>query len=586
MSISDNLCMGCMNPLPEGRAECEICGYPVNGDNPAPYLPVRTLLSDRYLVGRALDNTGDAAVYIGFDQVLKTPIIIREFLPDTLCEREENNELRVISGCENTFRDYHEKFGNHARALARLRDLPAIVSPYDIFRQNNTTYTISEYSEGLSLESRLAQVGGRLRWEEARPLFMPLMGSLVSLHAAGIVHLGICPEKLQVGTDGKLRLSDFSIQEARVVNTDLKPHLNQGYSAPEQYNFEQECGAAADVYGLAATIFRTLTGNPPPAGPNRSLDSNDLFVPANVARDLPDHVAAALFNALQVPQEKRTPTMAAFRDQLAAAPAVTELMREEPVAPPPAPTPVPPAEPEEDEEEEEKPRKKNNRVKVAVLIVAAVFVLLLLLAFTVLMMVFPEIFGGGEQSSVPQTSLPSFSFSSSSSEASVVSTEEQFAVPDLRNKNYYELMGETLNGNMKLQVAYKAYSDQPKGTILQQDPSPENLTSEGATIQVVISDGPEEITIPDLRGWEADKAQMLLEAMGFRVEVVELLISDMPKGQVQETNPPAGEKRKEGEVIELRVSAVESTTVPTTDNTTVNTGTTTTTPRMGADERE
>ena len=559
--------MGCMNPLPEGRTTCGICGYPVNGDNPPPYLPVRSILSDRYLVGQALDNSGDAAVYIGFDQVQKTPIVIREFLPDTLCEREENGEIRVISGCENAYRDYHDKFCNHARALARLRDLPAVVSPYDIFKQNNTSYTISEYSEGISLETRLAQAGGRLRWEEVRPLFMPLMGSLVSLHAAGIVHLGICPEKLQIGTDGKLRLSDFAIQEARMVSTDLKPHLNQGYSAPEQYGFEQDCGTAADVYGLAATIFRTLTGNPPPAGPNRSKDSNDLFVPANVARDLPDHVAAALFNALQVQPEKRTPSIAAFRDQLAAAPAVTELMKEEAAAPPPPPPVVEP------EEEDEKPKKKNNRVKVAVLIVAAVFVLLLLLAFTVLMMVFPEIFGGKENST-PETSFPSFMVSDTSSEAPVVSTEQQFAVPDLRNKNYYEIKDTTINGDMQLKVSYKMYSDKPKGTILAQDPSPENLQSKGATVQVVISDGPEEIAIPDLKGWDGEQAKMLLEAMGFRVDLVRLKISDMPKGQVQETNPPAGEKKKEGDLIELRVSDVDETTAPTSSTTAPQTGTT------------
>ena len=582
MSISDNLCMGCMNPLPDGREECGICGYPVNGDNPALYLRVRTVLSDRYLVGRVLENSGDAAIYIGFDQVQKAPIIIREFLPDTLCEREENGEIRVISGCENTFQEYHDKFCNHARALARLRDLPAVVSPYDIFKQNNTSYTISEYIQGISLEARLAQTGGRIHWEEARPLFMPLMGSLISLHGAGIVHLGICPEKLMVGTDGKLRLSDFTIKEARMVSTDLKPQLNPGYSAPEQYGFELDSGAAADVYGLAATIFRTLTGNPPPAGPNRSKDSNDLFVPANVARELPDHVAAALFNALQVQPEKRTTSMAAFRDQLAAAPAVTELMREEPTAPPPPPPS--PVELEDDDEEEDRPKKKNNRTKIAVLIVAAVFVLLLLLAFTVLLVAFPEIFRGKEGSSLPENSFPSFVVSNTSSEPQpVVSTEDQYAVPDLRNKNYYDIMNDTLNGNMKVKVAYKMYSDKPKGTILSQEPSPENLQSEGATIQIVISDGPEEIEIPDLRGWEEEKAKMLLEAMGFRVEIQPLMVSDLPKGLVQETNPPAGEKRRQGEIIELWVSNVDETTAPTTDPTNTQ-GEPTQTPETGGQE--
>lgn len=111
--------MGCMNPLPEGRAECGICGYPANGENPSLYLPVGTVLSERYLVGRVLEVGGDGAVYIGYDKVLKSAILIREFLPDTLCGRAENGtSVAVIGGCENTFRDYRERFRTHARALA------------------------------------------------------------------------------------------------------------------------------------------------------------------------------------------------------------------------------------------------------------------------------------------------------------------------------------------------------------------------------------------------------------------------------------------------------------------------------------
>ena len=286
--------MGCMNPLPDGRTECGICGYRTNGQNPPPALPVRTLLSDRYLVGKLLEIGGDAAVYLGYDEVLKAPIYIREFLPDTLCERNSDGSLTVIAGCEGSYREYADKFRSHARTLARMRELSAIVSVYDIFEQHNTVYTISEYCEGNTLETRLALAGGRIRWDEARPLFMPLLSALISLHSAGLCHLGISPENLILGNDGKLRLTGFRLPEARRVSTEVRPQLIAGYSAPEQYAFGQETGPMTDVYGLAATIFRTLTGNPPPDGSRRAKDSNDLFVPNNVAAELPDYVAAAL----------------------------------------------------------------------------------------------------------------------------------------------------------------------------------------------------------------------------------------------------------------------------------------------------
>lgn len=559
--------------MPEGRTECGICGYPVNGENPPLYLPVKTVLSDRYLVGRVIKNTGDAAVYMGFDQVQKTRILIREFLPDTLCERAENHEIRIISGCEKTFQDYYANFCDHARALARMRDLPAVIVLYDIFKQNGTTYTVSEYCEGLSLEARLAQMGGRMRWQDARPLFMPLMGSLISLHAAGIYHLGISPENLIIGLDGKLRLTDFCIAEARMVSTDLKPQLTEGYSAPEQYQFDAPCGEAADVYALAATIFRTLTGNPPPPAPSRNKTSNDLFVPADVARDLPDHVAAALFNALQVSTEKRTASITVFRDQVAAAPAVTELLKDE--------KPVQVVKEEEDDEspsprrEKYPPKRKSSRGKIAVLIVVAVFILLLLLAFGVIMILFPDILKSDSGSSFVPNSAPSLDISlPESTPSSYVPQYDTYAVDNLVGRNYYEIQDEKFNGKMKVELEYLQYSDRPEGEIVSQTPTAESLAEEGTTIKVVISAGNGKVKVPDVSGWEQEKAKALLEAYGFRVDTITVMVSDYPKGYVQDTTPAAGQERQKGDVIQMRVSAVEppassdpSSTSPTPDPT-------------------
>ena len=113
-----------------------------------------------------------------------------------------------------------------------MRELPSIIPVYDIFEQNNTAYTISEYCEGNTLETRLKQIGGRMKWDEARPLFMPLLSTLISLHSAGVLHLGISPRNVIIGNDGKLLLRGFCITEARRVNTDLKPNLISGYPRP------------------------------------------------------------------------------------------------------------------------------------------------------------------------------------------------------------------------------------------------------------------------------------------------------------------------------------------------------------------
>ena len=568
MANTDRLCMGCMQPLAEGKTVCPVCGFAADTPNPPLYLQTGTLLSDRYLVGRVLEAGGDAAVYMGYDQVLKAPITIREFLPTTLCEREPDGTLRVIAGCERPFAEYREIFRAHARAVARMRDLPASVPIYDIFSENETAYTVSEFCEGISLAERLHRVGGRMRWEEARPLFIPMMTSLIALHAAGIYHLGICPENLIVGADGKLRLCGFAIPQARTASSDLKPQYLSGYSAPEQYQLEQHVGEATDVYGLASTIFRTLVGNPPPDGAARSRDCRDLLVPAEAAKELPDHVAAALFNALQPDPEKRTATVAALRDQLSAAPAVTALLHDEQSAE--TAVSVPAAEPPEEDEKPEKDKKTGRRAGYAIAIVVGVLVVLVLIAGSILYMLFPdqmkEFFGGGSTPSSDITSGESSTAATiyrpdddTSSEA-----ELKYPVADVVGKNYYKVKDQSF-GSRKLVLGGLRYSDTvPKGEILEQSPAAESEALITEAIEVIISAGPEKIQIPDVRGWKEEHARKYLEALGFEIEeTVMLPVSSYERGCVDSISPAMGNRLSVGSKIILRVSNQAPTTTPT-----------------------
>ena len=170
----------------------------------------------------------------------------------------------------------------------------------------------------MTLTKKIKLSGGRIPWPEARGMFMSLLSSLIQLSDAGICHLAICPDNILVGSDGKARLRNFSVAAAHRSGTDLVPELKMGYAAPEQYYSDEEVGVPADVYALAATIFRTVTGTEPPAGDNRAKNSDDLFMSAEVAEELTQPVCVALFNALQVNPDNRTATVAELRDQLRA----------------------------------------------------------------------------------------------------------------------------------------------------------------------------------------------------------------------------------------------------------------------------
>lgn len=533
--MSEQLCMGCMNTLPDSAEVCPVCGYPASGENPPLYLPVGTLLSDRYMVGRLLDIGGDSVRYLGYDRELRAPILIREFFPGTLCERGDNREVMVLGGCELPFREYLEKFRRHVRALARMRELPAMVPIYDIFEENRTVYAISEQEEGVPLDVRLAEIGGRMRWADARPLFMPLLSSLISLHAAGIYHLGICPGNLLIAPDGKLRLRGFYLPEARFASTDLTPSLPEGYAAPEQYSFDTDITGATDVYGLTATLFCTLTGMAPPIGSKRAKNSSDLFLSSEVARELPDQVAAVLFNGLQVNAAARIPSLTVLEDQLATAPAVTALLQDE----------------EEETAADKAPTKKapSGKTKTPLIIIGVVFALLILIGGGALFWLFSD----SEEDPAP--SEPT------SSEDSVAPTgEDTFAIPSLLGENFFEVRNGVFNGNMKVEVDYMKYSKKKRGTILSQSPAPDSQLPAESVIKVVISAGQEDIEIPDVAGWQADQAKKYLEALGFEVDTVKVTGSKEKRGCVDKVSPDPGSTAKEGDVITLRVSNQDPTT--------------------------
>ena len=60
MISTDNLCMSCMREIGDAR-QCPYCGYHADSAQIPPYLPVRTVVANRYLVGKLLEYNGEGA---------------------------------------------------------------------------------------------------------------------------------------------------------------------------------------------------------------------------------------------------------------------------------------------------------------------------------------------------------------------------------------------------------------------------------------------------------------------------------------------------------------------------------------------
>lgn len=315
METSSKLCMGCMNELDENGV-CQYCSYTDDIPHLQSYLAPRTVLDDRYIVGKMLSYNGEGASYICYDMVRKSKAVVREYMPDTLCDRDRSNQRLIPNpDCLAKYKTYMSEFTDMNKVLSRMRNLSHISTPLDIFVENNTTYVILEYVEGVSLKKFLQTNTGYLTWNRVKKLFMPLFTTLSIIHNSGIIHRGISPENIIVTTDGELKLTGFSISSIRTSNTGLSPEFYSGYTAPEQYTSLAYQGTWTDVYAVAAVLYRILTGCMP-LDANTRL-TNDTLVPASrINPGIPNYVSNVLSHAMAVEGERRIQTINDFVTQL------------------------------------------------------------------------------------------------------------------------------------------------------------------------------------------------------------------------------------------------------------------------------
>ena len=94
---------------------------------------------------------------------------------------------------------------------------------------------ISEWTEHITLAEYVERSGGRLEWNAARALFMPVLSGLSDLYQAGVRHLGLSPDNLIITQSGKMKLWGFCVRSVRQTGTQLEPELFRGCAAVEQY---------------------------------------------------------------------------------------------------------------------------------------------------------------------------------------------------------------------------------------------------------------------------------------------------------------------------------------------------------------
>lgn len=323
MSERMTLCMGCMEQY-DTEGDCPFCGYSDSEPYNTSYLAPKTVLDERYVVGKLLSYNGESATYLGYDNVLKDKVFIKEYMPDSLCTRSKDGpELLVEQGSQVQYKNYMSEFVELNKTLSRLRTMSHLVTPCDMFSQNNTAYVILQYTNAVTLKQYLSDNAGELTWDQVKKLFPPLLTTLSCVHNSGLLHRGISLETILVTDRGELKLTGFSIAAVRTINTDLAPELYTGYSAPEQYSASEWEGTWTDVYAVAAVLYRLLTGCMP-TEPMARVGKDSLLEPAKINSHVPPNVSKVIMQAMRLSCETRIHTVTDFVTKLFEQPSYME----------------------------------------------------------------------------------------------------------------------------------------------------------------------------------------------------------------------------------------------------------------------
>ncbi len=552
MMNTDRLCPGCMNDN-GGEKICSICGYDASEANDSSYLPIKFLLSERYVIGKALSVNAEGITYIAWDNASDTAVNIKEYFPKGISVRNPDKTVSVISGSEFYFNEGLMDFIEINKKLIAT-ELQAIVPVLTVFEENGTVYAVTPIISGITLARFLDKNGGSLRWEQARPLFLPLIDTLKGLHEINVIHGGISPETIMVGRDGKLRFFGICIPRLRMASADSPAELYSGYAAVEQYGKSNAAlGEASDVYALSSILFRVIIGVTPPSAESR-LASDTLSIPAKFADELPRQVLVAIANGMQIDVQNRTGSVEVFKNELVYGETKENIRRAANTRLAAQETKSAPA--------QNKKTKNGSSVRYAAVSAGITAALFLVIALVLAIIFRDKLFGSDEplfnnSEVVSMPELDSIGDVDPGAEESIILYE----VPNFLGKYYYQLEDEENYERFKITIKGKEYSDKyERGMICAQSVEEKTPVENQTEIQITISLGPKEVTVANVLGLDEMSAKLELLKQGFlyeNIKVEEMYDSEAAPGVVLHQTPEYKETVTAEELVTIYINSYE-----------------------------
>jgi serine/threonine-protein kinase len=201
--------------------------------------------------------------------------------------------VKVLNRDRPDSEEFLARFRDEARLLGLLQD-DAILKVLDMVQIEGADAVVMEYIEGTDLDT-LVKAGHRPGLRALAEIGGQVAGALSRAHRAihpstrqplNVVHRDVKPANMMITSVGVVKLLDFGVARARFdARESFTGHMVLGtlnYMAPE-YIVTGEVTSAADVYGLALSMWQAAIGEPF-GQPKTRQDGHEKRVVANLER--------------------------------------------------------------------------------------------------------------------------------------------------------------------------------------------------------------------------------------------------------------------------------------------------------------
>jgi eukaryotic-like serine/threonine-protein kinase len=489
--------------------------------------PQGRLLGGRYQVGELLGYGGMAEVHRGRDLRLGRDVAIKL--------------LRTDLARDNTFQMRFRREAQNAAALNH----PAIVAVYDTGEERAPTgevipFIVMEFVAGHTLKEVLA-AEGRLMPRRAMEISADICAALEFSHRHGIIHRDIKPGNVMLTPNGQVKVMDFGIARALASGATTMTQTSAvigtaQYLSPEQARGEA-VDARSDVYAAGCVVFELLCGHPPFVGDSPVSVAyqhvrEDPRAPSEINRDVTADVDAIVLKALSKNPINRYQSAAEMRaDLLRAANGrpvlATPVLREQETAVAGAPGRQGGARIGTAARVGDARRRRTSGWVIAALSTLGVLAVVALTAGLIL-------------ASQPQSvEVPN-----------LIGLTEQEARTTLQGRGLQATTGNPILDN-----------NCAMNTVAQQKPTTGASVQENSEVEIKICNGKPTAKVPNVVTQARNIAENVIRE-NHLTPVVEEIDSEVAKGTVISTDPPAGTQLTQDSPVKVRVSKGNMGPVP------------------------